>query len=187
MKKEYLSQYFYYDPSSPSCLRWKVWNGQTNHSKRNSGDVAGYISTPDIGNPDYRRYKVCLDNREYLAHRVILVLHDIDPSNLTVNHINCNSLDNRIENLEVCTSRENNIRKKSHTLNIMQTNNTSGVLGVRETVVVRPSGKIDYYAHAFTRYGGKCLQKKFNYAKYGKEKAWQLAKEFRENTFKDSL
>lgn len=187
MNKEYLSQYFYYDPSSPSCLRWKIWNGQNNQSKRSAGDIAGYISTPDTDNLNYRRYKVCLNNKEYLVHRIVLILHDINPNNFTVNHINCNSLDNRIENLELCTSRENNTRKKSHVLNIMQSNNTSGILGVRETVVVRPSGKIDYYAHAFVKADGKCFQKKFNYAKHGKQKAWQLAKEFRENTFKELL
>lgn len=67
----------------------------------------------------------------------------------------------------------------------MTSSNTSGVLGVRETTVVRPSGKIDIYAHAFVKVNGKCHQKKFNYAKFGKEKAWELAIKYRQEMSKE--
>ena len=69
----------------------------------------------------------------------------------------------------------------------MQSNNRSGVLGVRETMYTRPSGRIDIYAHAFVRIDNKCVQKKFNYSKYGKQKAWTLAKQWREDMFKKCL
>lgn len=187
MDKDYFEKYFYYDETSPTCLRWKIHNSQRNHSERQADEVAGHISTPDLTNLNYKRYKVCVENREYLVHRVILILHGFEIDDLTVNHVNCNPLDNRIENLELCTGRENNLRKKSHTQGIMQSNNTSGFLGVRETVVIRPSGRVDKYAHAYVKNMGKCKQKKFNYKTHGKEKAWELAIQWREEMFRRTL
>lgn len=110
MNKEYFNKYFYYDETSPTCLRWKVSNGQTNYSQKKSGDVAGFISIPDV-DKNYQRYKVGVGNKEYLVHRIIMILHGFSLDGLTVNHINCNPMDNRIKNLEVCTTRENSLRK----------------------------------------------------------------------------
>lgn len=182
--KNKIKEYLYYDESSPSCLRWKHWNRQFNKkSTRYSGDFAGYInSTTD----KYSRYKVCIDSNEIMVHQAVLVLHDIEvPDNFQINHIDCNPLNNKISNLEVVMIGENMLKKKMHTSGELASNNKSGVLGVIETTVARPSGKVDIYAHAFIKIFGKLFQRKFNYNKYGKELAWQLAINFREEKYKE--
>lgn len=181
MNKEYFERFFYYDETSPSCLRWKVWNGQTGKKNaRYPGDIAGYFNKSQSG--DYVRYKVGIEYKEHMVHKVVLLLHGISvPTDMEINHINCNPLDNKLSNLEVCTRHENGVRKNMHVHGVLSKSNTSGVLGVRETIVVRESGRIDLYAHAFCKIHGKMTQRKFNYAKYGKEQAWELALEFRKN------
>lgn len=69
---------------------------------------------------------------EVLVHRAIWILHNgAIPSGLVVDHINGNRIDNRIENLQLLTDRQNAAKIKSNK------SNTSGFRGVREM----PSGK----------------------------------------------
>ena len=59
--------------------------------------------------PSYKGYVFCPDYRTYL-HRLIAGLPKTDPH--TVDHINRNTLDNRRENLRICTPRENSWNRK---------------------------------------------------------------------------
>lgn len=177
------SDYLYYDETSPSCLRWKVWNRQFNpKSRRDPGDIAGYVNKGSSNSLD--RWKVCISGTEYMAHRIVMVLFGYDPGRLVVNHIYCNPLNNKISNLELATNTQNSRRKKNNKGLGLLPHNTSGVNGVRETIT--NSGK-DTYAHAFwlNPTDNKTKNKFFSYSKYGKEEAWRLAIEYRENIIKE--
>lgn len=59
--------------------------------------------------------------RKVFLHRIIM---GVTNSNLQVDHINGNTLDNRKENLRICSHRQNVLNREKHK------NNTSGYKGV---------------------------------------------------------
>ncbi|WMM35660.1 hypothetical protein [Escherichia phage pO91] len=68
------------------------------------GKEVGHIS-----NHGYRRFKI--NGKNYLVHRLIYKMHNPEfdiLSELVVDHINRNRLDNMIENLRAVTTAENN-------------------------------------------------------------------------------
>lgn len=158
---------FIYDESSPSCLRWKHGNGQHNHSKRDVGDMAGYVNS--IVN--YKRYKVCYKGVEYMVHRIIYQMFNTDIcSGKVVNHIDTNPLNNKISNLELVTTAENN-RKTEKRMYLADD------IGVRET---NYNGSLSAHVY-YSDINGKRVSKKFNYPTYGKDEAWFLARKYRKD------
>lgn len=115
------SDYFYYDETSPSCLRWKVTKICGKGKGRpavSAGDVAGCL-----GNKN--RWRVTINRKSYLVHRIIWELHNgIIKDNMVIDHMNRDPTDNRLANLREISFRENllNQRKRS--------TNTSGWTGV---------------------------------------------------------
>lgn len=92
-----LNELLDYDPQT-GVFSWKVTRG----GRALSGDVAG-----NIDNQGYR--KVGIDGSEYKAHRLAWLMgHGEDPGDLHINHINSCQGDNRLENLELATPRQNN-------------------------------------------------------------------------------
>jgi hypothetical protein len=66
--------------------------------------------------------------KSYPAHRLIWVWHGYSlKEDELIDHIDGNSINNRIENLRACTNKQNQENKKS----CYSTNKTSGHLGVR--------------------------------------------------------
>ena len=58
-----------------------------------------------------------------------LTIGEFDPK-LVVNHIDGDSSNNSLNNLELCTRAENANRQKCHTSSIAKRNNTSGINGL---------------------------------------------------------
>ncbi len=100
-----------YDPESGD-LFWRA-----NRAKMKAGSVAG-----GIGGKGY--WHVSINNKSYLAHRIIWLIYYGRWPEDQLDHINHNKLDNRIKNLRSVMGYENNrnttIRK----------DNKSGVIGV---------------------------------------------------------
>lgn len=89
---------FYYDESSPSCLRWK-----TSRGTRKQGDVAGNLH-PRTGSWDvgYSRYI-------FRVHRIIYILFNGNiPEGLLIDHKDRNPSNNKIDNLRLATKSSNN-------------------------------------------------------------------------------
>jgi hypothetical protein len=112
MTKELLQELFYYE------------NGFLfNKVKRSSNAMPNTKAGTLPNNSDYRR--VSISNKIYLEHRVIWIyFNGLIPSDLFIDHINQNKMDNRIENLRLCTRSQNQYNRGSYK------NNSSGFKGV---------------------------------------------------------
>ena len=93
-------------------LIWKINPGKNQYI----GRVAGVVG---------QGYKhICVDRKKYLAHRLIFLYHHGCIPEI-VDHINRNTLDNRIENLREASKSQNARNSKVYK------NNVSGITGVR--------------------------------------------------------
>jgi len=153
-----------YDETSPSFLRWKI---KIPRSKRNIGDVAGYINNSE-GALGYTMLKY--NKKLYKAHRIIWILHNhFIEENMYIDHANGVRHDNNLENLKLVTESENNrSRKKSKS-------NKTGITGVSLT---NNRGIPSYLAH-WRNEEGKKMQKWFSCSKHGEDVALELAVECR--------
>ena len=84
-----------YDPSSPSCLRWK-----TSGTGRRPDLRAG-----TLGKQGY--WQLQSRGVSYAVHRLIWALHHGDPGDLVVDHKDADPSNNRIENLQAISQNEN--------------------------------------------------------------------------------
>ncbi len=81
-------------------LYWKVSRGRVK-----AGSLAGTLTTTEWGHT-YRLVRV--NKVSYLAHRIIWELHHGEiEEGMVIDHINGDTLDNRLENLRVCTNTQN--------------------------------------------------------------------------------
>jgi len=95
----------YYDEASPTFLRWKI-----SHSKGKvvKDKPAGSIS---------KYFRLMVNYKPVSISRIVYAInHRIDiPDNAVIDHIDGNKSNNRIENLRMCSSSENN-RNRKHRL-----------------------------------------------------------------------
>lgn len=158
---EFLNNMFEYDETSETCLRFKRWNrSNINKTARFAGDVAGYISNKST-NPCY--YTVKANGQASAVHRIIwTLLKGAIPDGFVVNHKNNNSLDNRIDNLELITQAMNSRRTSLHKLQ------TTGV----GTLIARSRQYVNTYSKCtWTDENGKVHCKLFPHASLGEEEA----------------
>ena len=76
---------------------------------------------------EIKKYKWCLNNIGYVINREFGLLHRLimnPDTDMVVDHINHNKLDNRKSNLRICTKQQNNMNKK------VRKDNTSGIKGI---------------------------------------------------------
>lgn len=103
---------FDYDKETGNLI-WKV----SNSPKQAIGDIAGYLHT-SLG-----YIRVGINNKKYYAHRLIFLYHKgYLPK--TIDHVNGDRRDNRIENLRAVTASQNQHNRK------LNSNSTSGYKGV---------------------------------------------------------
>jgi len=158
------NEYFVYDETSPSCLRWRI---SLNRRIKVGSPVGSIVNMGTIA-----RYKVRVNFIDYLPHRVIYKMYNptekLNGSGLQIDHIDGNALNNKIENLRLVTRAINqrNVKKKK--------SNSSGFSGV-------------WFEEKGSRWCAswnchvtfKQVRKYFPISKYGSEGAKQMAIDIR--------
>ena len=151
-----MKEYFYYDESSPSFLRWKVDRG----TKTKIGDTAGSIDQSS------GYFRVNFRKKNYRVHILVYLLFNerSHGQNTIVDHIDGNRANNAISNLREIPAEQNKRNTKKYVTNV------SGVTGVSEY----------HYFIASWNENGKTNHKKFYVSEYKtQEKALQACVSFR--------
>ena len=123
---EILEQLLSYDPET-GILIWKERTLELCNSKRSmtrfnsvyAGKEAGSTlnAHPHRVNGYYKR-QLAIKGNQFLAHRVAWALHHKQWPSDQIDHINGNAMDNRIKNLRVVSSIENNRNQCKQNVNI---------------------------------------------------------------------
>lgn len=159
------NEIFYYDESSPTCLKWK----HTRHNPRFNNITA--LKDTDAGCLRFYRSglpknsAVNVDNKSYYSHRVVyeLMTGETIPEDYMVDHIDGNPHNNKISNLKLASALSNshNVKKMSH--------NTSGITGVTFSQATNVWRAIWHDGK------GKQKSKSFSVSKHGETLAKELA------------
>lgn len=156
------NEIFYYDETSPTCIRWLIKPS----FNINVHDVAGTINISSNG----PRYRVMYLGKYYVVSRVVYSMFNDLSEDLFVDHIDGNPLNNKINNLREATVSLNGRNRKKNN------NNLSGFTGV-------------YFHHKSNSWRatwhdkGVMKQKSFSCNKY--QNAFELAKEYRNKAIKE--
>lgn len=158
--------YFVYDETSPSCLRWKYdqfLGGDVRRVTIKSGDIAGTLVFNKSKREHYSYY-ITLNYETCGVRRVVWEMFNGETEDgVFIKHINGDPSDNRICNLELGTWRDVcNHRKKPIT-------NKSGKMGVCWR------GDMSQAIATWCDIEGKPKRKSFSVNKYGKNEAFKLA------------
>lgn len=163
---------FYYDETSPSCLRW----ARDSYSGRSNGKLQvaeGHVA----GSPnDNGQWEVYAEGRLQQTHRIVYeIWNGPIPEGKIIDHIDGNRSNNKIGNLRVVDHVRNaRNRKKSD-------KNSSGFTGVYWTETISKNGFRNLYAVGFVQglNGYKKTSKHFPVSKLGLLEAFAAACKWR--------
>lgn len=166
-----IAEYFYYDETSPSCLRWKIdrWSttstGTLGRLVVSAGDVAGHKRKDGY-------WAVKYFGRGIKVHRVVYSLHNPDEvlDDVIFDHDNGDNSDNKIANLIPSTDYKNCKNKG------MYKNNSTGVSGVYFKCGGTYAGS---YVSTYYTIDKVRRVKLFSVSKLGNDEAFRQACEFR--------
>lgn len=159
---------FYYDPTSPSCLRWKIPK-----YKFSKGSPAG---SEFMSNGVPHGWRVMLNKKTYYIHRIIWALfHGETDRDMVIDHLDGNPFNNIISNLQIKT-RAGNMLNKAHT------KTSTGITGVTEGIGRKG---IPYFRASWVDELGNQKFRTFSTNKYGREEAFKLAREVRETKIRE--
>jgi len=159
--------YFYYDETSPSCLRWKVerrrgYKHNQIHVEKDS--PAGNCESDSI------YFRVSLDYKKHSIHRVIWELFNgAIPDGHRIDHYDQDTKNNKISNLR-CIPNPLNNRNCS-----MASDNKSGVTGVSR----KNDPKYPLWRATWVNTEGVKKEKCFSILKYGNDCAFNMACAYR--------
>lgn len=169
---EKLKKAFYVDPTSPTGLRFAE-NPEAKYS-RPAHSPAGYYNYKD-GVP--KQIRVNYENVVYCVHRIVWVLtHGVEALSkpgMVIDHIDRNPFNNKIENLRVVSSREN-AENSIRSSNEQICNNNTGISGL--VYYENNKGYSMYIVQK--KIAGVKHSRAFGINKYGKEVAFEMAKEY---------
>lgn len=156
--------YFYYDESSKSKLRWKV-----------KGKFQGDLRGKEAGGLDSKGYyRVSLNYKDYKVHRIVYYLFNTTfkyEDKMFIDHIDGIRSNNTISNLRL-TDRAGNARNAKKPIR-----NKTGRVGVS---LKSNQGLPTSYRATWRDLSGKPHEKYFSINKYGEELAFFMACEYRE-------
>jgi hypothetical protein len=156
---EQLNNFFYYDETSPSGLRYR----QATRIKP-VGAIAGSKDHYGYWNVYFRGY-TCK------VHRIVWVLtHGDINKELYINHIDCNPSNNLLNNLEIVTPAENSQRT------VKQKN---PLVGIKLVNVYAHGRYVEYWVCTYKTKSGEAAYKRFKVSKYGYEVAKEMAIEYK--------
>ena len=166
------SEWFSISENSPSGLVWRKdcpQRGRFHKNFRSKGDIAGSLSSRNY-------WRVTLGGKTYPTSRIVYCLYNngIDRDKL-VDHIDGNSLNNRVENLRLVDFSINGRNRK------LNNNNTTGFTGISRQIIPNRSGGYNEYYVVCLRLNGKVIRKHFNILKLGEENALNLALSFKKS------
>lgn len=157
------NNYFYYDETSPSCLRWRVVVTSAHGRPMTTvGSVAGSLTK------GRRYFTVQLKDVKYACHRIIWeILKGEVLGDSILDHLDRNQSNNRINNLRIVTHKTNAENR------VISSANKTGVTGVFLEL-----GDYPRYV-AIWKVDRKSKKKCFSISKYGLLPAFARAIAFR--------